>query len=107
MTAVETSRTATLARVSIATGRGSIDYTPGTNVTGVGRFDYTITDANGATGVATVTIGAVSDRPVAVDDFASTNEAMPVTIDMVANDTDEDGGCAFGRVSWGFVEWDG
>ncbi|MCY4087636.1 MAG: Ig-like domain-containing protein [Actinomycetia bacterium] len=85
------SRTATLGTVSIATGRGSIDYTPDTNVTGVDRFDYTITDANGATGVATVTIGAVSDRPVAVDDFASTNEATPVTIDMVATDTDEDG----------------
>ena len=56
MTAVETSRTATLGAVSIATGGGSIDYTLDTNVTGVDRCDYTITDANGATGMATVAV---------------------------------------------------
>ena len=39
----------------------------------------------------TVTIGAVNDVPVAVDDAAATTEDAAVTIDVLGNDSDADG----------------
>ena len=47
---------------------GSITYTPGNNVIGADSFDYTITDADGATSTATVTleVGGVNDAPTAI-----------------------------------------
>ena len=55
-------------------------------------FTYTITDANGATDTATVTmtVTGVEDPPNAVDDSDSTNEDTAKTVDVLANDTDPD-----------------
>jgi hypothetical protein len=39
----------------------------------------------------TITVTAVQDAPVAVDDAATTDEETPVTFDVLANDTDADG----------------
>ena len=55
-------------------------------------FTYTITDANGATDTATVTmtITGVEDAPDAVDDTDTTNENTAKTVNVLANDTDPD-----------------
>jgi len=68
-------------------------YTPEANYHGPDQLSYTIGDGNGgeATALVTVTVTAVNDAPVAVDDTASTDEDAPVAIDVVANDRDVDG----------------
>jgi CshA-type fibril repeat protein len=72
---------------------GTIDYTPDPEFNGTDTITYTISDGNGGTATATVTVtvGAVNDPPVAVDDATVTNEETPVTIPVLANDSDVDG----------------
>ncbi len=72
---------------------GTIDYTPGADFNGTDTITYTISDGNGgtATAIVTVTVGAVNDPPVATDDATSTDEDTAVTIPVLANDTDVDG----------------
>lgn len=58
-------------------------------------YGYSITDGNGGSDSATVdiTITGVDDPPVAVNDSATVTENDPATgIDVLANDTDVDGG---------------
>jgi hypothetical protein len=68
---------------------GSVTYTPDPDFNGTDSFDYTISDGNGGTDTATVsvTVGAVNDPPVANDDSAATLSTVPVVIDVLANDT--------------------
>ncbi len=72
---------------------GTFSYTPNTNYNGPDSFTYTISDGNGATSTATVsiTVTPVNDAPVANDAEATTQEDKPVTITVLANDTDVDG----------------
>ena len=72
---------------------GTITYTPAANYNGADSFSYTIGDGNGGTATATVsvTVTAANDAPVAADDTATTAEDTPVTIAVLANDTDPDG----------------
>ncbi|WP_108811397.1 Ig-like domain-containing protein [Sphingorhabdus sp. Alg231-15] len=72
---------------------GTIDYTPNQDFNGTDTITYTISDGNGGTATATVTVtvGAVNDPPVAVDDSTVTDEEVPVTIPVLANDSDVDG----------------
>jgi len=72
---------------------GTFTYTPNNNFNGTDSFEYTISDGNGGTDTATVTItvGGVNDAPVAVDDSASTDEDIAVTISVLNNDSDPDG----------------
>ncbi|MDX1921357.1 MAG: Ig-like domain-containing protein, partial [Candidatus Caenarcaniphilales bacterium] len=67
-----------------------IKYTPKANYFGTDSFTYTISDGNGGTDTATVnvTINSVNDAPDAVNDSVSTSEDTPVTISVLANDTD-------------------
>ena len=55
-------------------------------------FTYTITDGNGEFDTATVklTVEGVNDRPVANEDHATTDEDVPITIDVLNNDNDLD-----------------
>ncbi|WP_188699539.1 Ig-like domain-containing protein, partial [Sphingomonas prati] len=78
--------------VSIAAD-GSLVYTPRANFNGPDTINYTISDGQGSTTTATVavTVTPVNDRPVAVNDTAATNEDTPVTIPVLANDSDVDG----------------
>lgn len=71
----------------------SIIYTPNSGFTGTDIFDYTITDDNGGTQTATVTVTveATNIPPIAVDDTASTAFETPVIINVAANDSDPDG----------------
>jgi hypothetical protein len=38
-----------------------------------------------------ISVSAVNDAPVAVDDTASTDENTSVIVDLISNDTDVDG----------------
>jgi hypothetical protein len=72
---------------------GTISYTPNAHFNGPDTITYTISDGNGgaSTATVTVTVNAVNDPPVAANDTASTNEDAPVTIPVLANDSDPEG----------------
>ena len=73
---------------------GSLIYRPAANFAGTDSFTYTLADEKGATDTATVTITviAVNRPPVAADDAATVAEDGTVTIVILANDSDPDGG---------------
>ncbi|MES9947251.1 MAG: tandem-95 repeat protein, partial [Candidatus Thiodiazotropha sp.] len=79
--------------VAIDPVSGNPVYTPNPDFNGTDTFTYTIDDGNGGTDTATVTVtvGAVNDAPVATDDAIGTNEDIPVTVDVLPNDSDPDG----------------
>ena len=70
-----------------------LEYTPPADFTGTDSFTYSIVDQKGAisTATVTVTVEPMPNPPVAEDDFAETNENEPVSIDVLANDSDPDG----------------
>ncbi|WP_279349256.1 Ig-like domain-containing protein [Erythrobacter litoralis] len=72
---------------------GTITYTPDAEFNGIDTIFYTISDGNGGTASASVTVAvnSVNDLPVAADDTATTNEDTPITIPLLANDSDPDG----------------
>ena len=72
---------------------GQVRYTPDADFNGEDSFSYTATDDAGGTATTTVavSVAAVNDAPVAMDDTAETAEDSPVLIDAAANDTDIDG----------------
>ncbi len=71
---------------------GTFTYTPTGNYNGPDSFTYTVTDANGATATATVslTVTPVNDAPVAADVSETTNEDTPLNGTLVATDVDGD-----------------
>ena len=90
----------TITAASVPSEQGTVDivnnelvYTPAEDFFGEATISYSITDGNGGTDVAevTVTVNNVNDDPVAVDDIAETDEDTPVTIDVLDNDEDADG----------------
>jgi len=89
-------------------GNGTFDYDPdgqfeslaaGDSTTDT--FGYTITDGNGGSdsAVVTVTISGVNDPPDAADDTGATQEDTPVTVDVLSNDSDVDAGDSFEIIS--------
>jgi VCBS repeat-containing protein len=98
VTSVDTSGTT---GTVIDLGAGSFTYDPdgqfeylqaGSSTTD--SFNYTVSDGHGGTDTATVTItiNGVNDPPVAVSDSGTTPEDTPITIDVLDNDSDIDGG---------------
>ena len=86
-----------LGDASIAADGRSINYTPlqslNAGENGVDQFVYTLRGSDGATSTASVsvTVTGANDAPDAVDDIAGTAaDGGPVTIDVLANDTDPD-----------------
>lgn len=71
---------------------GGVRYTPEAGFSGSDSFTYTVSDG-AATDSATVsvTIAPGNHPPLTNTDSASTSEARPVTINVLANDTDPDG----------------
>ena len=74
---------------------GSIRYRPAANYSGPDSFGYQVCDDGTTNGAAaplcdsatvSVTVTAVNDPPVAVDDTASTSIGREITIDVLAND---------------------
>ena len=70
--------------------KGSLIYTPNDGFFGTDSFTYTISDGNGGLSTTTVVV-TVNAAPEAQDDEALGQVNGPVTIDVLANDTDPDG----------------
>ena len=86
-----------LGQATISPDGHSVIYTPlqslNAGETGVDQFRYTITGSDGgsSTGFVTITVTGANDAPVAVNDSVSIGmDAAPITIDVLANDTDPD-----------------
>ena len=76
---------------------GSFLYLADLNFFGTDTFIYEVSDGQGGTDTATVTITveAVNDPVLAVDDGATTAEDTAVSVPVVANDEDADGDVLF------------
>jgi subtilisin-like proprotein convertase family protein len=77
-----------------AVSNGRVVFTPAAGFSGAGSFTYSISDGRGGTATATasVSVGAPVNRaPVAANDTATTAAGTPVTVDVLANDSDPDG----------------
>jgi hypothetical protein len=75
-------------------GDGSVTYTPNAGFSGSDSFGYSVSDGNGGVASASVTVtvnGPINSPPVALDDGATTDQGVPVTIAVLANDSDPDG----------------
>jgi VCBS repeat-containing protein len=72
---------------------GTLAYAPAADFFGTDSFTYTISDGRGGTSTATVSlvVRPVNDAPAATDDAAHTAQGQPVTLNVLANDTDVDG----------------
>jgi len=72
---------------------GNLVYTPNSGFSGDDSFEYTITDnQDEASATVKVTVAPKTNHaPVAKDDEATTEYEKSVTIDVLANDSDEDG----------------
>ena len=72
---------------------GSVTYTPDPDFSETDSFGYTVCDSEGACATATVTVfvDQMNDLPLANDDSVTTLEDTPITINVVANDSDVDG----------------
>jgi len=66
----------------------SISYQPAAGYGGSDTFTYTINDGHGGTATATVTVSVSGSPPVANPDSAVTTRGRPVTINVLANDSD-------------------
>ena len=81
--------------VVITNGGADLTYQPDADACndGTPTDDFTYTLNGGSTGTVAVTVTCADDDPVAVDDAATVTEDDPATaIDVLANDTDVDGG---------------
>ncbi len=68
-----------------------LTYQPDANYCGPDTFTYTLN--GGSTATVSVTVTCVDDAPTAIDDSATVVEDSPASaIDVLANDTDTDGG---------------
>src|SRR5206468_818074 len=81
-------------RAVVLTGRGWSTVAPAPDLNGTAGFDYTVSDGSMSDiGHVTITVTAVNDAPVAVDDTGTTAEDVAVTFsqaDLKGNDTDVD-----------------
>jgi hypothetical protein len=77
----------------ILAGNGSYIYTPAANFNGTDSIIYTVTDgALTDAGKLNITVSAVNDAPIAVDDTVTVtaDTVFSSTVDLDANDTDID-----------------
>ncbi|SIS78631.1 Ca2+-binding protein, RTX toxin-related [Roseivivax lentus] len=81
---------------AVVDGGGNVVYTPNAGFIGEDTVTYTIDDGNGGTDTADLIITVEPEpddnaAPDAVDDTATTTVNTPVTIPVLANDSDPDG----------------
>ncbi|MEQ2354384.1 Ig-like domain-containing protein [Pseudoalteromonas piscicida] len=88
----------TIANASASFGEVQINsdntlyYTPNAGYVGVDTLNYAITDGNGGTAGASVVITVVANTaPITVSDVATVVSGKPITINVLANDSDSDG----------------
>ena len=72
---------------------GTLLYTPAFGFSGSETFTYTISDGNGGSDTASITVVVKdpNENPVAVDDNDATLRDVERTTPVIANDTDSDG----------------
>jgi gliding motility-associated-like protein len=90
---IQTTRT-TAEGTFTSNGAGEVTFTPVANFTGSASIQYTVEDNGGEASAPvsiTITVNALNDPPVAVADAITTNEGVPVTLNVVTNDTDPEG----------------
>ncbi len=79
---------------SLSGSAPSITYDPDPGFIGTDSFTFKVNDGTDDSPAATVTITVaatpVNNPPVAVDDTASVGEGSTISIDVLANDTDDD-----------------
>ncbi|WP_178863955.1 retention module-containing protein, partial [Thiomicrorhabdus cannonii] len=79
--------------VLVDNGDGSFTYTSEQNYNGPDSFSYSVTDGNGESDTALVSliVNPINDNPVAIDDVSILDEDSSANIDVLANDSDLDG----------------
>jgi large repetitive protein len=78
--------------VVVMNADGTFTYTPDADFNGTDSFVYEVCDAEEcATAGVTITVNAINDVPVADDDVYTTATDIPVTDNVLANDSDVDG----------------
>ena len=74
---------------------GSVTHTPNHGFAGKSSFAYTISDGKGGSATAAVEVMVIEDSsnqaPVAVNDAITIQDKNPVTVNILANDSDPDG----------------
>ncbi|MCA9217934.1 MAG: tandem-95 repeat protein [Planctomycetales bacterium] len=75
-------------------GDGTVTFTPLLGFIGTDTFRYIVRDNDGATSneaSVTINVGDNNIVPIATNDTATTTPATAITIDVLANDVDQDG----------------
>ena len=82
--------------VSYDSTNSEINYIPNENYNGSDTITITVTDTNAATVSDTISVSivAVNDNTIVIEDAITTIEDTEVTIDVIVNDTDIDGNIA-------------
>src|SRR5262249_48694671 len=76
---------------AVRNSNGTVTYTPKTGFAGTDTFTYQASDGQSASNVATGTVQVTDSPPVSNNDSATTAQSKPVSISVLANDTDPDG----------------
>ena len=73
---------------------GSFIYTPNSNFYGSDKFTYRVQDSDGAfdTETIAISVASVNDVPTAVADKGAASGQQTITLPVLANDSDVDGG---------------
>jgi large repetitive protein len=76
--------------VLVLNANGGYTFTPAANFNGVVNVDYKVCDTNGACDTATlsITVSAVNDAPVAINDAITSPEDVPAIGTVATNDSD-------------------
>ncbi|KRF20541.1 hypothetical protein ASG90_18315 [Nocardioides sp. Soil797] len=81
----------------VLNANGTFNYTPNPDFTGVDTFIYLLDDGTGRpydehpTATVTITVSASNAPPVAVDDHVTGDEDIPMTGNVLTNESDPDG----------------
>ena len=78
---------------AVITADSKVSYTPNNNYNGTDTINYTVGDGFGgsASAAVTVSISAVNDNPIAVNDSMPLAEDVSSTINVMLGDSDPDG----------------
>ncbi|MPY11599.1 Ig-like domain-containing protein [Arthrobacter bussei] len=73
---------------TVDTATGGITFTPAPGFAGsVGTVRYVVADTGGRTATSTIDISVLAVTPLAGDDAVTTRQGVPVTVDVLGNDS--------------------